>query len=395
MPKMDFSDISKLAELENRRTVTLTVTRKCNLRCKYCYESDEQRNVKAMSFKTAKDAITRYMEADDGFDAVEFQFFGGEPMLEFPLIKEVVEWFKSRTWIKKFIFFIVSNGTILTDEMKTWLKDNKKMVVLGFSIDGNRTSHNISRDNSYDLLLSNLPFFTENWPHQPAKMTICKENIPYIADSIIELEEMGINFTANIVFEDIWGDSEEKDELLAIYQDQLDQLVEYYSQNPQLNPVGPIFNRGLEHYNQPIRNTVTLDSDCSRFCGAGHEMAMIDVDGTEFPCHRFAPWITKRPSPIQPVNRQEEWGPEKCKECKLLSVCSTCAGFNWETNGDTAIRTTYHCEAVKVELLATAKLHAVRLGNMGKSELNKLSGEELSHEKVRLDAILSMVNEGI
>jgi uncharacterized protein len=321
---------------ENRQVVTMTITRSCNLRCLYCYESNEKHEKESMDYTIARDIITQFMEKDNEFKNIEFQFFGGEPMLYFALIRDIVDWFHSRVWKKGHIFFITTNGTILTDEMKTWLIKNKKCVVPGFSIDGNRTAHNISRDNSYDVLSGNIPFFSKQWPEQPAKMTICAETIPYVAESIIELEHMGLNFTANLVFEDIWGDTKEKERLLDIYQHQLQLLVEFYTKNPHLDPVSPLLSHSLEFFNQPPLRT-TLDGDCIRFCGAGHEMVMIDIDGSQYPCHRFAPWISKRPPPDKLQNFQQKWEPEKCRSCKLISICPTCAGFNWEINGDSRI----------------------------------------------------------
>lgn len=391
MPKSTF--FSKKKE-EKKFIVTLTICRKCNLRCRYCYEPHEHFDGRTMDFKVAQEIITRYMEAENEYDNVEFQLFGGEPMLAFPLIKQIVEWFHSRSWNKGHIFFITTNGTILTEEMKKWLLQNRQCVVAGFSIDGNRLAHNLGRDNSYDLLRRNIPFFRETWPTQPAKMTIYAETIPYIADSIIELEEMGLYFTANIVFEDIWGEPERKKALLDIYREQLLRLVDYYVDHPHLEPVGPLLRRELEftnHY-KPLKY---LDSYCVRYCGAGHEMVMVDVDGSIYPCHRFAPWIAKRPAPGLPPNRQKKWMPEKCTECKYVSLCPTCAGFNWESNGDTGIRTTYHCEAFKLELLASARLQAIRLGQRPLSDLTKLSNEEAVKVKRRIDTILELAEKGI
>jgi len=105
-----------------------------------------------------------------------------------------VDWFHTKKWYKNHLFFICSNGTILTDEMKTWLEKNKNCVMVGISLDGNKKAHNINRSNSYDQVQKNLPFFLEQWPSQPIKMTINAETLPYVADSIIELEEKEIPF---------------------------------------------------------------------------------------------------------------------------------------------------------------------------------------------------------
>ena len=186
MPKIDIFEPKKENE---RRTIVLIVTNQCNLKCKYCYEQHRVKKNDTMDFDTAKKIITKYMNKDDEFDLIEIQFFGGEPLLAFPLIKKIVDWFHTKTWKKKHVFFIPTNGTILTDEMKKWLECNRNDVKLGFSLDGNKTAHNLGRDNSYDRVMKNLPFFKENWPEQILKMTIYEETIPYIADSVIELEE--------------------------------------------------------------------------------------------------------------------------------------------------------------------------------------------------------------
>lgn len=158
MPKYNFHSLRNNQE-DKRQTIILTITRSCNLRCSYCYEQANRGN-ESIDLNIAKDIITYYMEIDNGFEAVEFDFFGGEPFLKFSLIKEIIEWFRSiRTWRKRFVFLIETNGTIMTDEMKNWLKKNSKFVVVTFSIDGNRTAHNLTRNNSYDLLLPNIPFF--------------------------------------------------------------------------------------------------------------------------------------------------------------------------------------------------------------------------------------------
>lgn len=332
-----------------------------------------------MDINTAKDIIKYYMELDNGFEAIEFDFFGGEPFLKFSLIKEIIEWFKSvKTWKKRFIFLIETNGTIITDEMKKWLRLNKNFVVVSFSIDGNRTAHNLTRDNSYDQLYPNIPFFIENWPFQPAKMTICEKNLPYLADSVIELEQMGLFFTANIVFENIWGRGEKKKEMLLEYEKQLDQLVDFYSERIDLYPVGPILSHVIEAYGKPA---IFDSNNCVRFCGAGNEMIVVDIDGTVYPCHRFLPWVTGKKAPIGKINNQTKWKPKKCETCKLVSVCPTCAGYNWQINGDTGIRTTYHCDAFKIEFIASAKLEANRISRMDISQLNKLSRKDLLRKK--------------
>jgi uncharacterized protein len=375
MPKLSIRKLIKdEGKSHNIRTVSLIVTKSCNLRCLYCYEKHNLRDNNVMDLPVAKDAISRYMMADDDYDTLEIEFFGGEPFLEFQFIKEVVDWFHKYKWPKTHMFLIGTNGTILTDDMKNWLIENKNCVNVGISIDGTRTAHNISRDNSYDMLKKNLSFFKDNWPQQSAKMTICAETIPYVAESIIELEENGLNFTANIGFEDIWGDQENKKRLLGIYEQQLDILVEYYADRPDLYPVSPILEALPEYLYLPDYGK-SQQKEIKRFCGAGHEMVVIDINGNTFPCHRFLPWVSGRQAPKENANCQRAWKPDKCAQCKLILSCPTCAGFNWEINGDTGTRTTYHCDSFKLEVMASAKLEAIKLSNRF-NEIDDLNQKE-------------------
>ncbi len=380
---------------EEVRTVSLVVTKACNLRCSYCYEKHDQREEAVMDLSLAKDTITKYMEADDGYNLVSIDFFGGEPMLAFPLIREVVEWSYSKDWRKDHNFLIGTNGTILTDETKNWLYKNRRNVNIAFSFDGNRITHNLSRDNSYDLVRQNIPFFKKNWPHQAAKMTISAETIPYVADGVIELEEMGLFFTANIGFEDIWGDEIEKNRLLGKYEEQLLQLVDYYSKRPHLYPVSQIMSAVPDYLGLPDYGKAEWEKkNVKRFCGAGHEMIIVDIDGKTYACHRFLPWVTGRPSPGYAVNCQSAWEPDKCAQCKLILSCPTCAGFNWEINNDTGIRSTFHCEAYKLEVLASCRLEAYRLSR-SLTELDKMSEKEKKRVKKRLETIWDLIENGV
>ena len=91
-----------------------------------------------MSFAKAKNIIQEQIEAlDDEYEAVEIQFMGGEPLLEFPLIKECAKWLWSTPITdKQIMLFAPTNGTLLTDDMNEWFAKNKDRIHLGLSFDG-------------------------------------------------------------------------------------------------------------------------------------------------------------------------------------------------------------------------------------------------------------------
>jgi radical SAM protein with 4Fe4S-binding SPASM domain len=224
-------------------------------------------------------------------------------------------------------------------------------------------------------------------------MTVCADTIPYVADGVIQLEEMGLNFTANMAFEDHWGDKVNKAKLLEIYEDQLQRLVEYYSEHLHLFPVGPMLTAVPEYLGIPALKE-TKPEKIVRYCGAGHEMVVVDVDGERYPCHRFIPWVSNRPAPNVDVNCQTAWKSETCKQCKFLPSCPTCAGFNWEINGDTAVRTTFHCESYKKEVLASCILEWRRLRKR-LEKFSDLKNDERRRIRMRINAIWELIENGL
>ena len=92
-------------ELDNKY-LTLVLTHQCNLRCTYCYE--KHKDNKKMTFKTACDILTKEMNIEDGSKNVEIDLFGGEPLLEFDLIKRLVEWSRTQNWKKNYIIVYMS-----------------------------------------------------------------------------------------------------------------------------------------------------------------------------------------------------------------------------------------------------------------------------------------------
>ena len=92
-----------------RRTVILTLTQDCNLACSYCFEHNKSRN--NMDCKTAVDIIeTEYRKLQEN-EILEIDFFGGEPFLEFDLIKEIVEYIEQSSLRDKVLFFVDTNGS--------------------------------------------------------------------------------------------------------------------------------------------------------------------------------------------------------------------------------------------------------------------------------------------
>jgi uncharacterized protein len=322
-----------------------------------------------MSLELAKNILEKELNREDVPIRCQVDLAGGEPFLLFDEVKEIVEYCKlhAKEWKREFYFLIGTNLTLLNPEIEQWLMQNSEWVILTTSLDGTRDVHNHYRCDSYDIVIKNLPFYKRLYPEQGAKMTLGPDTIDSIYNSIIHIESLGLPFVgANVVYEPVWGDLETKKACLIEYGRQLELLVEHYVHNVNLIP-----NKLLS---LPIHRIVNHDDDDHRWCGSGIHMRAYDTDGRVLPCHRFSRFSTNK---IYEGSKSiEPHTPTKCDQCVYISACPTCRAYNWQVYGNPDSRTSHHCEFIKLQLLATAKLQYL----LNKSVIESLNSGRLPED---------------
>lgn len=167
------------AFLQNHRSLLiLELTRRCNLRCEYCVYGEHYRGFRdhddaTMSFEVARKAIEDYVEHNPRLCSVGF--FGGEPLLEFERLKQVV-FFAEEYCSQRGIecqFHVTTNGTLLNDEAIHFLAKHEFSVLI--SLDGPKETHDQyrvfrnerhpeQRRGSYDVVMKNMERFAELYP---------------------------------------------------------------------------------------------------------------------------------------------------------------------------------------------------------------------------------------
>ncbi len=329
-----------------------------------------------MSVELAKEIINRELGQNSEIKKYQIELAGGEPFLYFDDLKEIVAYgvYNAPIWKKELYFFISTNLTLLNNEIKDWLEQNRCFVILGTSLDGTKEAHDICRNGSYDAVIKNIPFYKRLYPFQKVKMTIGPETVSSIYNGITDIETMGLSVDANVVFEPVWGDTKKKKYLLEQFADQLDLLVEHYANKPGLSVPNLL--------TLPI-NLLTGPPDPEyRWCGSGRTMRAYDTDGHILPCHRFAGFCTNR---IYEGERSiYKRVMVKCDSCDLIYACPTCSGYNWQENFHPSSRTSYHCEFIKLQLIATAKLKYL----LSKQLISQLaSNPSISVANIPLDAL--------
>lgn len=153
----------KLFEKGIVKAMCLHVSHDCNLACRYCFASGGNFNMKkeVMSFETAKKAIDFIINNSGNKVHLEVDFFGGEPLLNFDVVKKTVEYAKeeAKKYGKIFRFTLTTNCVLLNDEIIDYL--NKEMYNVVLSIDGRKEINDFTRPTangkgSYDLIIENI-----------------------------------------------------------------------------------------------------------------------------------------------------------------------------------------------------------------------------------------------
>ena len=359
-----------------RKFVTLILTESCNLACTYCYEHYKTKNT--MPLEVAKKIIDDEMTKQDFSELVCFDFFGGEPFLEFEKIKTLVEYIKNKKFDKPWELFVGTNGTLVHHEIQDWLIENLGVVNCGLSLDGTKFMHDINRSNSFDMI--DLDFFLKTYPNIIIKMTVSIQTLPHIAEGVKFLHQRGFkSITCNLAYGIDWSEPNNKETL----EKQLNELIEFYLENPSLKPCSML--------NFPIESVcLTQQNTTQKFCGAGTQMHTYDVKGDMYPCHFFTPFSAGEKSADAKNIKFSNTFPrcvldKKCQNCIAVDICPTCYGSNFLSSGNIFSKTEDFCNLTKIMIRATALLKAKKW----EKGLLKLSPPE---EKQLLESIIILEN---
>ncbi len=170
--------------------ITLSLTHDCNLGCSYCYAGKKSK--KAMTWDIASSAL----DFAFSFSAKTAQigFFGGEPLMEWDLLKRSTEKAETLAKEKNIVLqkTITTNGSLLNSEKAQWLK--KKNFFPAISIDGNRSMHDITRKyrnkkSSFNACIKGLDEIQKVFENYEVILVIDPSNIMHLADSVKYLSE--------------------------------------------------------------------------------------------------------------------------------------------------------------------------------------------------------------
>ncbi len=165
---IDYNDVMRQLVYNPYPQLILNVTQNCNLRCKYCifsgkYEGYREHTSQKMSIDIAKKSIDTFIRHVQDWQSKSLSkspiisFYGGEALLEFNLIKEIISYIKSLDFNP--MLCITTNGVLLDTDKIKFLVDNN--VVVSISLDGPKELHDKNRvmnnnEGTYDIVYNNI-----------------------------------------------------------------------------------------------------------------------------------------------------------------------------------------------------------------------------------------------
>lgn len=153
--------------------ITLQVTQQCNFRCSYCIYSEDHNHMqrshssRRMDFSVAKRAVDFLREHSIDSPNLNIGFYGGEPLLNFDLVRQVVDYCKEALYGKELTYSLTTNGSLLEDDVVDYLVEND--VNLMISLDGPKSIHDRNRrlkngEGTYDIVMGKIQRIQERYP---------------------------------------------------------------------------------------------------------------------------------------------------------------------------------------------------------------------------------------
>jgi len=308
--------------------VCLFLNHACNLRCSYCYNG--RKFDRRMPDEVALRAVELAFEAPDGQD-VQISFFGGEPLLEMPLLQRSVDHAlglatRQQRTVR---FVVVTNGTLLRSDTLDYLLQQR--FYFGVSVDGCREAHDATRrfahgGSSYDTVSRNIGTLLTRGAGAGLRViaVIDPANVHLMAESFDALLDLGARHVSmNVNYEADWDD-----EHRTLFAEALDVLGDRYV---------AAYRRGarftLNLLDSKIVTHLNRGYACADRCDFGCEEVAVAPSGRLYPCDRLVGQDDREDVVIGHVDtgvdparrddliRRKNQVLEGCADCALLPRC--------------------------------------------------------------------------
>jgi len=344
--------------------ITLFPTDHCNFRCTYCFTYEYEREFTGrMNWDTAKQSIDFLLKNSGNNRMVSIHFFGGEPLLEYDLIKRMVKYGdrEAKKYNKEIRWGMTSNCSLITRDINSFLRKHKFKILA--SIDGWRESHNTHRvdkegKGTFDRVIRGIKMLKE-WRTPELRWTLTPQTLKYVSSDIRKLVDMGFSsFALEPVYEIEWTE-DDYDEYERMLRDVSDFLLELAAKNKTIH-VKPIVDGLL---------VFQLNTRMRDRCGLAKGSVGVSPSGEIFRCHRFvgqyahkigdvwkgidvdkaavinSSWDINK---VHPVGDEDQ---EKCKNCRARVICTGgCLAVNYDLYKDIFTVPEVYCKLNEIKV---------------------------------------------
>ena len=330
------------------KALCLHIAHDCNLACKYCFAGEGEYHGRRalMSLEVGRKALD-FLVANSGNRVnLEVDFFGGEPLMNWQVVKELVAYGRSleESHHKKFRFTLTTNGVLLTDEVMDFV--NKEMSNLVLSIDGRKEIHDLMRPHrggqgSYDEILPKYKKAAEsrNQMNYYVRGTYTRNNTDFSED-VIHLADQGFE---QISVEPVVADKKED---YALRMEDVPKLLSEYDRLAQEYIRRKRDGKGFQffHFMIDLEGGPCVAKRLSG-CGSGTEYLAVTPWGDLYPCHQFVGQeeflMGNVEDGIVRKDIQDKfkacnvYSKKECRDCFAKFYCSGgCAANAWHESGD-------------------------------------------------------------
>ncbi len=281
-------------EVKQRKTVVkalcLHIAHDCNLACKYCFaEEGEYHGRRAlMSYEVGKKALDFLVENSGNRHNLEVDFFGGEPLMNWQVVKDLVAYGREleKTNNKRFRFTLTTNGVLLNDEVQEFVNREMDNVVL--SLDGRKEVNDKMRPfrngkGSYDLIVPKFQKLADsrNQEKYYIRGTFTRENLDFSKD-VLHFADLGFK---QISIEPVVGEDTDhyaiRPEDLPVIFEEYDKLAKIMVDREREGKEFTFF-----HFMLDLEGGPCVAKRLSG-CGSGTEYLAVTPWGDLYPCHQF------------------------------------------------------------------------------------------------------------
>ena len=355
-------DVEKLAKRDTVvKALCLHVAHTCNLNCEYCFAAQGKYHGERalMSFEVGKRALDFLVENSGTRHNLEVDFFGGEPLMNFDVVKRLVEYARSieNEKGKHFRFTLTTNGMLIDDDVIDFANREMDNVVL--SLDGRREVNDRFRktaggQGSFDVIVPKFQKFVKARGDKSYYMrgTFTHFNPDFTKD-IQTMLDLGFNELSMepVVCPpaDAYALTEEdKQTVLKEYEKLADMMLEREKQGKPFT---------FYHYMLDLEGGPCIYKRISG-CGSGTEYLAVTPTGELYPCHQFVGnkdylmgdiWQgVTRTDTRDKFKRCNAYSRKECDDCWARLYCSGgCAANAYNATGDINGVYSYGCELFK------------------------------------------------